>query len=53
MAFDIIKEKRVSPWWFPQFNNVEDYNKSAEPNGFVKLTEEEFELLRGVINDMS
>lgn len=49
-ALEIIKEKGVDVWWLQTINNFQSYNERFDEKD-VQLTEEEYELLKEILNE--
>ena len=52
-AFEIVKNKNVECWYLTQCEDLEEYNdyKLKKDGTYFTLTQEEFELLKEVLND--
>ena len=50
-ALEIIKEKNVDVRWIEVCDTVKDYNKGRDEHLNYELTEEEFNLLKGILNE--
>ena len=50
-VFKIVFKKNVDMLLIKKYDNVSDYNSAVWLSGREKLTEEEFNLLKGILND--
>ena len=48
-AFDIVKKKGLTIWWFKQFNSYEEYKNKGYEDLATELTKEEYDLLKEVL----